>query len=305
MKKILSIVLLVLATVVPADAQVVQPVYIRQAKITANVFDNKSVGSGSSTSTKIWSMENFESVRLTMTAVSSCNVSYAIWEVAGVGPFVRFRTAFATPDQDFWVESAPTSSGPWSASTNVVNNGLYAIASIGGSCTFDLDVAFIPITPLASSAGPNAADTTVQGNVYPVVAGAVSTNFAGIYTSYKPLLVDSNGALRVTEGGSTPGGPYTSISPTNVTTVATVATMTTSVRATLQNNGTGAALCLITTNASATVDANTYSFSLSAATAVNDGSGSTWTAPAIPNATTYIRCAALSGTARISGFTHP
>lgn len=300
MKKILSIVLLALVFVVPADAQVVQPVYIRQARLTPILaFDDQVASSLAGTSSKIWDMTTFASVTVQFVPVSGCSlVTTFSFEASGTLQYLRLRWLYSgdvtSGPVAIIVQSDPTSTGFTALGGQIASRSV----TVPAACTFDVYIILNPVSSRNFVEGVYPAATTV-GTVNPVVVGGYDTS-GGVY---QKMAVDSSGRVQVVV--TEPTGTYTSISPTNVTTVATVATMTTSVRATLQNNGTGAALCLITTNASATVDANTYSFSLSAATAVNDGSGSTWTAPAIPNATTYIRCAALSGTARISGFTHP
>lgn len=311
MKKILSIVLLVLATVVPADAQVVQPQYVRQSKIAlGEVLSNIDFsGVVATTTSKVWSVETFSSAVFTVVGNGGCSSQIYTWEVPLAGNFVKFG-ALKTDvvGSSFYVYALASATDTVGAIV-----GMHSIASNLYTCVVDLYVSLVPIASTVSTYGIYTQGTTLYGSlIYPNLIGGTYIDGSGFQTPVLPQFSQQNQssttptALYVQDvNGSIPKGAYTSISPTNVTTVATVATMTTSVRATLQNNGTGAALCLITTNASATVDANTYSFSLSAATAVNDGSGSTWTAPAIPSATTYIRCAALSGTARISGFTHP
>lgn len=281
-----------------------QPMYVRQAKNpVVQVYDNGTAGSG--VSAKIWDTSAFASAIVTFVRVSgACGVTYDTWEVPKLFGFLRFNTGSNISSVDIIVQLSPTATGTFVDGYSLqIPNGIRTFSGANsGTCVFDLYMTLLPFPSSVNIIGDRIDGAGVESEeLFPSLIGGVDRSTSP--NTVRMMSVDSSGRVQVVVAG--PTGPYTSISPNDVTTVETVATMTTSVRATLQNNGTGAALCLVTTNNAASVDANTYSFSLAAATAVNDGTGGSTTMPAIPDATTYIRCAALSGTARISGYTHP
>lgn len=300
MKKLIPSLLAALLLPEVSAAQVVQPVYVRQSNPSTPVFDNKFVGSGASTSTKVWSMETYAAVQLTFTAVSSCNVPYQTWVVASPGPFIRVVTQLASATQYFWVESAPTGSGPWSTTTSILDSGIYTIESVGLLCTFDLDMKFLAITPKSSAIGPYATGKTLVDPPFPVIVGALRGDVTPPVVSN--LETTSTGALLVSDDNVSSG--KTQITPANVTTTTTVHTFDGATRATIQNNGTGVLLCNLNNPGLLTVNSTNYDWSLAAATAVDNGTGGSITLPYVPLNGQVIRCAALSGTARVSGFVH-
>lgn len=272
MKRILTV-LLGLLLVTDAFAQTpTQPVYVRQARLTPiEVFDSAVASGTAATSTRIWDMAAFVSATIQFVPVSGCGLVQTFsFEVTGALQYIRVRWVYTGlidggPLQ-ILVQTSPTSAFT-SGLANQIGSETVTLSSSG--CTFDVYMVLNPFSTLIDI-------KTVAGTV--TVTGDVVAD--------------------------TPTGAATAIPPNSITTVETVYSFDGTKRVTLQNNGTGAMLCAVTSNAALAVDSTNYDFSLAASSAVNDGTGGSITLPYIPLTAYYLRCVALSGTAIAAGFAH-
>lgn len=285
-----------------------QPVYVRQAKNpTVTLFDNAAVGATpAGLTTRLWTTDAFQSAILTVNTVSgNCGdlSTTQSWEIPGIAGYVRghyISNVGSTNTVDVFLDT----SFDGTTFTTLVRpawDGYFR--GVGADCVVDI---YMTLVPFSSSVTVNGSTQAILQNVessslYPVVMGGVvaNTNPTGSYKVY-PLAVNASGNITP----ATPTGAATAIPPNSITTVETVYSFDGTKRVTLQNNGTGAMLCAVTSNVALAVDSTNYDFSLAASSAVNDGTGGSITLPYIPLTAYYLRCVALSGTAIAAGFAH-
>lgn len=294
---------------------------VRQAKLVTTdangnplLNDIAVANSSSGVSSRSFDTTAFGSAIITVTQVSgSCgtdlNITYPTREVPGVYGWVRLEYTYNAGAST--LQLSITSATAQSASFNGVflpqANTIFE--SVASSCVFDASLTLVPFPSTVVSNGPFLTNSEVTPlSIAPVIIGGISDVAVDGMVTLRAAHVESDGALLVT-GTITPVTPTLTtedpIVPNSVTTSETVYTFDGTKRVTLQNNGTGAALCRVTSNSSLTIDTSSYTFSVAAATSANDGTGAATTLPYVPAASTYLRCAALSGTAILSGYGHP
>lgn len=277
-----------------------QPVYVRQAKNAATiVFDNSAVTSGPATSTRIFETSAFSSAIINLVQVSGgCFSDNLSWEIQKLNGYLKFSWTYGGTTLTINALSSPTSTGTYTTMFGVAQNGSRDVISVQNTCVFDMYVTLIPFPGSVVSTGDRQNQSSLGDpeELWPVVVGGISSD----ETTVQVMEIGSSGGVVV----EVPSGAATAIAPNSITTVETVYSFDGTKRVTLQNNGTGAMLCAVTSNAALAVDSTNYDFSLAASSAVNDGTGGSITLPYIPLTAYYLRCVALSGTAIAAGFAH-
>lgn len=289
---------------------------VRQAKlVTTDANGNPLLNdiavatTPTATSSRSFDTTAFGSLVLGLTQVSGdCGpgaTDYPTWEIPRPYGWVRVKGSYnaGTTTLTVTVESAPTQGGTFNAIAAAL--GGRAFTEVASTCVYDVSLLLVPFPGSVTAMGPLPWGAgTSRTTLYPVVFGGLEDPGSAAGTAVTTVKVDGSGNLYVITNAP-PAATEDPIVPNSVTTSETVYSFDGTKRVTLQNNGTGAALCRVTSNSSLTIDTSSYTFSVAAATSANDGTGAATTLPYVPAASTYLRCAALSGTAILSGYGHP